>query len=210
MVCVYSMHTYRQSATKETADIGGGSVDNDTAHALARIPLRWMVRECFKSKTGIMFDTDGLRGIGIDPHSVYPTVQPRPSPLSAASLRIQTPRDPLTNAPSISAQTPSEEDHELRDALSPIYDQLSLAKFWWVLEFIPFRQMYRKSDNTMEHTFRCNRGFGRIIPKQEVHIVKVHRTVKMRMEASQDGGSKYVPKASFDKALELGNVRWID
>lgn len=173
-----------------------------------------MVRECFKANVGIMFDTDGLRGIGIDPHTVYPLVQPRPPPLSTTNMRIQTTHDPVADinghGASTSAQPLSEEDHELRDALSPVYDQLALAWFWWVLEFIPFRQLYRKGDNTMQATFRWNKGAGRIIPQQEEHIVKVHRTVKMRMEATHSTGGKYEPKAQFSKALELGNLRWVD
>ncbi len=132
--CVFTqcIHTASQLLRGPgVTDIGGGSVDNDTAYALARIPLRWMVRECFKAKTGIMFDTDGLRGIGIDPHCHLPhrtAASPRHCPRLACGSRPPTiPLSP-TNAPAISAQPPSEEDHELRDALSPIYDQLSLGE----------------------------------------------------------------------------------
>ena len=43
--------------TSETfLDVGGGSVKNGQPHALARIPLRWMIRECFRCHTGIIFD----------------------------------------------------------------------------------------------------------------------------------------------------------
>lgn len=59
-------------------DIGGGSVPNDTPNSLARIPLRWMIRECFDCKTGIIFDADILRDeIGIDPDNLYPEVKKR-------------------------------------------------------------------------------------------------------------------------------------
>ena len=34
---------------------------NDTRYSLARIPLRWMIRECFKAKTGIIFDAHMLK-----------------------------------------------------------------------------------------------------------------------------------------------------
>ncbi|KAF8879291.1 hypothetical protein BD779DRAFT_1447023, partial [Infundibulicybe gibba] len=45
-------------------DVGGDQVlSNDTKTNLARIPLRWMIRECFKSNSGIIFDTEGLRRI---------------------------------------------------------------------------------------------------------------------------------------------------
>ena len=49
-------------------DVGGGSVKNDTRHALARIPLRWMVRQCFECKTGMLFDAVMLQQLGM---SVY-------------------------------------------------------------------------------------------------------------------------------------------
>jgi hypothetical protein len=44
-------------------------VPNHTRHALARIPLRWMIRECFEAQTGLIFDMDRLHyevGLGID------------------------------------------------------------------------------------------------------------------------------------------------
>lgn len=36
------------------ADVGGGAVRNETRHVLARIPLRWMIRETFRCNTGIL------------------------------------------------------------------------------------------------------------------------------------------------------------
>ncbi|TFK26835.1 hypothetical protein FA15DRAFT_754691 [Coprinopsis marcescibilis] len=72
-------------------DVGGGSVSNETIPNLARIPLRWMIRECFRRESGIIFQVEGLRNIGLDPASIYPTVLPRPPPLSpiAADLLVQ-------------------------------------------------------------------------------------------------------------------------
>ena len=177
-----------------------------------------MIRECFQADSGIMFEAEGLREIGIDPLTLYPVVQPRPPPLSAAGARIKSHRDVdvenyeeyagLTTAESEHRKL--EEHHELQDALSPIYDQLSLAWFWWILELIPFRQKYQKGDNTWETSVVWNLGRGRFIPKQKKHIVKVHRSVKMRMEATHDNGAKYEPRASFANALALGNVQWVD
>lgn len=49
LVCiVYCIDT---NAFSVCLDVGGGSVPNDTPHSLARIPLRWMIRECFLAKT---------------------------------------------------------------------------------------------------------------------------------------------------------------
>ncbi|TFK65481.1 hypothetical protein BDN72DRAFT_860594 [Pluteus cervinus] len=175
-------------------DIGGGSVPNDTRHSLARIPLRWMVRECFKAKTGIKFDVDGLRRLGMDPNTLWPIVTERPKRLDPTSdLDLPKPmKEPKTMKRSIKAlaekrlpelkQVPSvgivfgfdeketdltleekykeikeklddsgreyievgtEEEEELNDALSPVYDQLELAKGWWVLEYIPLTSKYQ-------------------------------------------------------------------
>ena len=50
----------------------------------------------------------------------------------------------------------SEEQEDLADALSPIYDQLRLAPLWWILEVIPHRQQYQKDeDNHWESEMRC-------------------------------------------------------
>ncbi|KAF8957353.1 hypothetical protein BDZ97DRAFT_1847069 [Flammula alnicola] len=197
-------------------DVGGGSVDNDAAHALARISLRWMIRECFKADTGILFNTEGLRSAGIDPASLYPYVQKRSSHLPVSAARIRSMQSPTPQdferfaGVDYLAQTKTEEDHELLDALSPIYDQLSLAWFWWILELLPITHDYQRSNNTWESTFGWNLGKGRFIPRQKKQVVKVHRSVKMRMEAEHEDGTKYKPRASFDTALALGNIEWID
>ena len=49
------------------SDVGGGSVKNGERHSLARISLRWMVRECFRVEAGIIFDVHMLKHeIGLD------------------------------------------------------------------------------------------------------------------------------------------------
>ncbi len=178
-----------------------------------------MIRECFKADTGIMFDTEALREVGLDPATLYPVVLDRPPPLSAANAIIKSARDPVSeNYEDFAGLTASqsellkmEEYHELQDALSPVYDQLDLVWwFWKIMEYIPFRQEYLKPDGTWEKSYVMNRGNERRIPKQKNYLVKVHRSVKMRMEATDKDGVKYVPKASFKTAVDLGNIRWVD
>ncbi|KAH9854309.1 hypothetical protein C2E23DRAFT_775632 [Lenzites betulinus] len=53
-------------------DVGGGSVPDETRHSLARIPLRWMIRECFRTRTGIRFHGELLKDIGLDPATLWP------------------------------------------------------------------------------------------------------------------------------------------
>lgn len=43
--------------------------------------------------------------------------------------------------------TLTEEEEDLADSLCPIYDQLAIAKGWWILEVIPMSQRYQKPDN---------------------------------------------------------------
>ncbi|KAI0756455.1 hypothetical protein C8Q80DRAFT_1092774 [Daedaleopsis nitida] len=163
-------------------DVGGGSVRNETAHTLARIPLRWMIRECFKMNTGIRFHGELLRRIGLDPAALHPVVQPRPPSLKPEPEHHDSVAEPV----SIS----TEEDHEVRDALSPVYDQLELAWHWWLLEMIP---------GTKKHWYNVvypNMGIGRKVPKRHSPFY-VHRSVKTRMEAQDLKDGPYTPKARF-------------
>ncbi|KAG7090390.1 hypothetical protein E1B28_009509 [Marasmius oreades] len=202
-------------------DIGGGSVSNDTKPNLARIPLRWMIRECFKTNTGIMFYADMLEEImGVDPAVLYPTVLPRPPALKVSeeqghyirsisddAAKSKTSTESLDEGTvTTTGQRPTEEELELMDALSPIYDQLSLNWFWWILEFFPIRIRYQSGGNSRVSYLGWNLGRGRHIPKQETEGVKVHRSVKLRMEARYKNGQRYVPKASFDERC----TTWVD
>ncbi len=49
-------------------------------------------------------------------------------------------------------------------------------------------------------------GRGRFIPKQKANGIRVHRSVKLRLEAQTESGGKYQPKAAFD----LGRTTWVD
>ena len=60
------------------ADVGGGAVLNHTRHSLAKIPLRWMLRQSFKCNTGLSFNTDDLDYYGISLKTLYPMVTRRP------------------------------------------------------------------------------------------------------------------------------------
>ncbi|KAF8584382.1 hypothetical protein K439DRAFT_1646954 [Ramaria rubella] len=70
-------------------DIGGGSVPNDTPAALAFISLCRMIRECFKTHMGIMFDTLQLCAVGFEPAMLYPVVLPCPPHLPVAGAKVR-------------------------------------------------------------------------------------------------------------------------
>ncbi|KAG2353993.1 hypothetical protein BDR07DRAFT_1550880 [Suillus spraguei] len=217
-------------------DIGGGSVANGTRNSLARIPLRWMIRQIFKLEIGILFHRNMFTKIGMDPEMLKPSVvcQPRPPPLyqspspsSQKKPNILPPPEIVTDDPTMIVYSDggkfvSEEHEDLADATSPIYDQLSLARAWWVLEVIPQILHYQDDkDNLFVDKYTCvvscfiyyyadfegsvNMGRGRHIQRQRQDGVKFHRSVKIRMEADNLKDGKYWPKAKLKM-----EPQWVD
>jgi len=194
-------------------DVGGGAVENETPNSLARIPLRWMVRQCFLAETGIMFNSKLLARIGLDPGTLYPRVLPRPDPIT--SRRADRPRTASDDSSGMSKVanndlTLTEEEEDLEDMLSPINDGLSLSKSWWLLELMPIQRRHQKRNGTWVWRTKPNMGHGRYIPRGDNHKIRVHRTVKLRMDAKKTElpeGRRYVPRA---KPWEHDRVEWVD
>lgn len=69
------------------ADVGGGAVANESRHMLSRIPLRWMIRQCFLCNTDILFKSAALAETGLDLHTVYPICLPQKRPVVGPSPR---------------------------------------------------------------------------------------------------------------------------
>jgi hypothetical protein len=149
---------YDRSSTKHSlplhADVGGGSVPNDTPNSLARIPLRWMIRECFKTKSGIMFDAAKLREVGLDPDRLYPEVSKRPERLPVGSAKVQNIPPPGKPPKVAHDSTQSEEAHELNDAMSPAFDQLEAKWGWWLLDLLPLGKTYQNADDVWVTTIQ--------------------------------------------------------
>ena len=114
-----------------------------------------MIRECFRANTGIQFHRESLKHIGLDPATLYPFVVPsRPIPAPVAQVKVAahateptdgTVVDYVQAFPTAASTFKSEEDEELADALSRIYDQLELSKPWWFLEILPMREQNREN-----------------------------------------------------------------
>jgi len=93
----------------------------------------------------------------------------------------------------------NEEHEELHDALSPHFDQLKKKRFWWILEFLPLVHLHHKEDGTTMKVISINLGRPRRANGQKVKPIKVHRSVKMRMEAEAKAlGKKYSPRVRFE------------
>lgn len=126
-----------------------------------------MIRECFINGTGIQFHRDSFKSIGLDPATLYPFVTPRseplkPSPSTVAELRASAHKAEATEAtltdeaqasPLAASTFQSEEEEELADAICPIYDQLKLAKGWWILEILPMRHHYQSRKDLSWKTY---------------------------------------------------------
>jgi hypothetical protein len=150
------------------SDVGGGSVPNNTRNALARIPLRWMIRECFKTESGILFDAAALRDIGLDPSTLSPSFK-RPPALVAGDAMIQDiPRPPswisrLLSPPPASDDDSdtivppmgTEEEEDLKDILSPIYDGLNMLPAYWILEYLPMKIRYQLENDEWKEPYVC-------------------------------------------------------
>jgi len=221
-----SIHTDAQH-NGSFPDVGGGAVKNEVRNNLARISLRWMIRQCFILKTGILFHRNMFKKVGLEADNLWPKVKPRPS--STMSFSGQPPaqtRPTPDMGPSrvIDEVTDfvSEEEEDLADARSPINDMLKIGKSWWILEFVPQKIRFQNDEDSWISKLSCviflrslsdlncfdsiNRGRGRVIPKQKSEGVKMHRTVKLRMELQLDDG-KYKPRAKMNPDL---NPTWID
>lgn len=218
---------------------------NGTRPNLAHIPLRWMVRECFKSNSGIIFYTEKLAAIGLDPRGIYPEVKPRPpaiQPATGQTVKHGPPRpEPKKRGllscisdPSSDAQSPeivdyskhSEEELDLIDSLAAVYDQLEVKRRqWWLLETYPLK-VWSAADNKYVRKRNVGKGRNIMTPLPEtatfrgepVHPrwckLRIHRSVKTRMECRGDDGSYYVPKAllggkTLDN-IDQSVIEWVD
>ena len=103
-------------------------------HSLARIPLQWMIRECFKAEAGIIFDAHMLEhrvGLNVDSINEAPEVL-LPTDIDSAELNLHSSLKVVSPPEGVTFLGEAQE--ELHDAQSPIYDQLEKHMYWKVME----------------------------------------------------------------------------
>ena len=99
----------------------------------------------------------------------------------------------------------SEELADLKDSLAPIYDQLELTRFWWIAEYVSFKKRYQEVNKKSQLCPEVEK-----IPMckgNKRDFVRVHRSVKTRMEARCCNRDKYVP---WVVDFEEERVVWVD
>ncbi|RYC61913.1 hypothetical protein CHU98_g4286 [Xylaria longipes] len=189
------------------ADIGGGAVRNESRHMLSRIPLRWMIRQCFECDTGILFDMARLAEQGLDVANLWPEYRAPDMPMTGPPPRLMTmyrkkilapvqrrstflPIGPegytIDNAPTredLNYILPSESDEDHFDAMQPPNDMLEVAKVWWILELWPVKIRVLSGDNEgWEKRVRVNLGRYRGIRNREPNM---HWTVQKMIDEGQ-------------------------
>ena len=165
-----------------------------------------MIRQCFLAKTGIQFHRDSFKEVGLEPSALYPDWDE----LRKTEFKVSDKsHDPL----------PAPSEDELSDARCKIYDQLKLPKgcLWWILEILlrPY-VIFFFSQFYLRHSIRARlfvflrmhpgspRKFsGLIREKEEIYV---HRSVKIREEATSLEGGTYKPKAN----LKNLDYYWVD
>ena len=134
-------------------DVGGGAVKNEIRNNLARISLRWMVRECFRLNTGILFLRDTFKTIGLDYATLWPVVKDRLPPVFTFSRGPPSPTRSLLTVGVNGALEDvddfvNEEEEDLADILSPINDMLKISKSWWIMKFVPQKIRFQRDDDS--------------------------------------------------------------
>ncbi|KAF8481786.1 hypothetical protein DFH94DRAFT_691438 [Russula ochroleuca] len=155
------------------SDVGGGNAPNNAQHALADLPLRWMVEQIVRAETQILWDYDAFARWNI------PTTIGQNKPLP----------------PSQGGATEDATEQDVQDALQPITDQLFKNPLWWILEIIPTGYKYQNPQGKWITIWWPHFGRGRRLPPDPLF----HTSVKIRED---DAKLKYKPRARYQKGSE--------
>ncbi|KAF8723155.1 hypothetical protein AX14_009515 [Amanita brunnescens Koide BX004] len=193
------------------SDVGGGSHTTKRNHSLSFIPLRWMIKECILTKTGIQFDMEYLRdSLDFDFHELVTEMEEKDMKIedlgqayqgieNYAQESFEQAQERQERAKA-KAETQSDSPqthvhgfrHYIHDVIDTIFDQLLLVWFWWILEFLPMLSTYQDLQGNWIRVRMRNFGRGRYIPFYKDQIL-VHKTVDVRINTA--GQRRYKPKA---------------
>ncbi|KAM6494621.1 Uncharacterized alpha/beta hydrolase domain (DUF2235) domain containing protein [Amanita muscaria] len=177
------------------ADVGGGSHIATRSSSLSFISLRWMIKECILSETGIMFDLKYLKDdLNFDFDGLISNKTEKQNPimqdneLKEYQLKARDPKQAYFDTLPIPMQQPRYSMHAL-DILADIFDQLVLCWLWWMVEVVPMLYTYQDHHGNWIRRRMCNFGRGRYIPIYKDKVL-VHRSVETRIHKTRKGGEK--------------------
>jgi len=165
-----------------------------------------MIRETFRCHTGILWDITALEARGLEAEHLFPSVIVPPIGTGQASSSPEQNLPVMERSGGKGPMSMDPADPEKEDALTEIFDQLKIARWWWILELFPVKGRVQKPPPSATHDWKCkyfiNIGKGRDFPRlEEGHKTFVHRSVKLRKEHD---------KAYKWKARGTADVEWVD
>jgi hypothetical protein len=195
-----------------------------------------MIRECFKSKSGILFLVHHLKTVNLDPDALDPDalypVKTRPElpliellPPEDRYIKPMNPKECVSKpgwfegffglfkgSSSNHPDSHMDDDNRLPfdcEELADLKD--SLAPIYDQLELHWWwgiaEYLPFKQRYQEPQVWKRNKWLGRKIPTYEEKKVMVHRSVRTRMDAIYQNGKKYKPGVvNFDE----GRVDWVD
>ncbi|KAH6905091.1 hypothetical protein BKA70DRAFT_1387029 [Coprinopsis sp. MPI-PUGE-AT-0042] len=170
-------------------DVGGGNTAESVR--LSRISLAWMIKQCKITKSGVLFDEDAIKELGID-------------------------TDTFRLIPGAASGTPvsfdlKEEHSQFGYWGAKIFDQLVAAPAWWILEVIPLIHTYYHRGEKKRWISR-NFGRGRYMFPPPDATIKVHESVRSRIQGLKGfagDGTKYEPQVqNFDEVVD--DIEWVE
>jgi len=159
------------------SDIGGGVALDKAEHALANIPLRWMIEQIVSADCRILFDWDAFARWNI--------------PTTVGQYQVPSP--PRVEGSDDGPGRVSDQD--VQDVSQPISDVLKKNPLWWILEIFPTSYVYQNAQDQWITTWAPHFFRGRWVPPDPLF----HASVKVRMD---DPKLKYKPKARYEKGTE--------
>lgn len=186
------------------------TVTNDVRPSLHFLTLRWMIRECFKMETGIIFNVEMMKTIGLDLDEVtkHPRSRTPDELIPDPSAIIQVGKGPSLVAKALGyfpfAEKPQVGPPSLKEAERDARSALVVPRPWAFkpLEIFPFRtDVFHPGGKPGELRFfdKClpHLDAGRML--SPVNHSMGHGSVVLGLQAKAGYGKEYPPAANIVK-----------
>ncbi|KAI0041755.1 hypothetical protein FA95DRAFT_653024 [Auriscalpium vulgare] len=167
-------------------NVGGGAVSDDTPHALANIPLRWMVRKFVRSQC-CLFEDAAFARLDI-PMTAGPFFTGLASENGVPVGKV--------DVAGVTEDAQEEYPRDARDVVQRMDDELKNNRLWWVLEVFFTEYYWQDKANKWITRWGIHRGRGRWVPDGS----SFPESVKLRVA---DKKLKYKPRAQWVKGSEV-------
>ncbi|KAI0248360.1 hypothetical protein BJV78DRAFT_1131681 [Lactifluus subvellereus] len=171
------------------SDVGGGAALDSAAHALANIPLRWMIEQIVGADCPILLDLSVFARWNIPVAIVQQGYSSRSQGRSAPKSGE---RDGDGDGDGDGADS---DQQDAQDVVQPVDDELRANPAWWILEILPMSYAFQDAQDKWTTRWSVNLGRGRSLPQNP----SFHESVRIRMG---DAKLKYKPRARYTRGTE--------